>query len=641
MLRTMRENLKSLSVILWLVIAAFILSVFVTWGMKGSYGGGEMGQGVVATVDGEPIDYKEFQQALNNQRNLYRSLYKERYQEMLQNLDLEQSVLDSLVDQKVALNEARSLGISVTPEEVQKRILEMPAFQQDGRFIGQDLYRQILEMNNITVQTFEKMVGDEIVFNRYRDLITDSVVVSEDNVRSEYMKQNEKATIEYVYFDHSLFKDQVVIDDDALAAWYDEHQEDYRESEKREVRFLLVDARQVQDRVELTDDDIEYYYQDNRDSQFYSPDQVRASHILLKTNTTMSDEEKAALRQRAEELLAEARDGADFAKLAEEHSEDSSASRGGDLGFFAEGAMVKPFSDAAFALAPGEISEVVDSPFGYHIILVTEKKAEGYQPLEEVRERIERTLKMEYARDEVPEVAAELMDRLDQGETFEDLAGPEGAGFIIRDATFGYEDNIPFIGRNPDFADAAFGLTEPGAVAGPVTVPQGSAIISLVSVIEPHVPALEEKRQEVESTYRMEQAKSLARAAAEEMHAMAGNSTLAEAAAGRVDEGLKVKVSEPLKRNGYIDGVGSTRPLDKEIFNLEAGQLAPVATLPNGELVFALKELTSPDEESFQQEKSNTRTQLESSKQQLLLTSTIAELKKHQEVVLNPAYFNR
>ena len=126
--------------------------------MKGQYGGGDMGQHVVATVGGEPIDFKEYQHALNNQRNMYRAMYKDRYQEMLQNLDLEQMVLDSLVDQKVALNEARALGLTATPEDVQKEILSMQAFQQDGRFIGQDLYRQILEMNNITVPTFEQMV---------------------------------------------------------------------------------------------------------------------------------------------------------------------------------------------------------------------------------------------------------------------------------------------------------------------------------------------------------------------------------------------------------------------------------------------------------------------------------------------------
>lgn len=640
MLRTMRENLKSLSIILWLVIAAFILSVFVTWGMKGQYGGGggEMGHNVVATVDGEPIDYKEFQQALNNQRNLYRSLYKDRYQEMVQNLDLEQSVLDSLVDQKVALNEARSLGMSVTAEEIQKRILEMPAFQQDGRFIGQDLYRQILEMNNITVQTFEKMVGDEIVFNRFRDLVSDAVVVGEDDVRAEYMKQNQKASIGYVYFEHGDFKDRVDLTDEALATWYEEHQEEYREAEKREIRFMVVDPRQVQDQVELTEEDIEYYYQDNREAEFYSPNQVRASHILLKTNTQMSEEEKEEVRMRAEDLLAEARGGTDFAALAEEKSEDSSASQGGDLGFFGEGAMVKPFSDAAFALEQGEISEVVESPFGFHIILLNEKKAAGYQPLEEVRERIERNLKLEYARDEVPEVAAQLVDRLDQGETLDDLSDPETDKFTIREATIDYEGNIPFIGRNPEFADAAFGLTEPGAVAGPVTIPQGMAIITLVSVIEPRIPPLDEKRQEVENTYRVEQAKALARTDAEALLAAAGSGTLAEAADS---EGLELKVSEPFKRNGFIDGVGSTGPLDTAVFNLEAGQLGQLTSLPNGELAYTLTELITPDEESFQLEKQNTRTQLESSKQQLLLTASIAELRKHQEVIINPAYFNR
>jgi len=639
MLRTMRENLKSLSVILWLVIAAFILSVFVTWGMKGQYGGGgEMGQHVVATVDGEPIDFKEYQHALNNQRNMYRAMYKDRYQEMLQNLDLEQMVLDSLVDQKVALNEARALGLSSTPEDVQKQILKMQAFQQDGRFIGQELYRQILEMNNITIQTFEKMVGDEIVFNRFRDLVTDAVVVNEDDIRTEYMKLNQKAAIDYVWFQYSDFKEAVEVTDEALAAWYGEHEEDYREPEKREVRYLVVDARQVQERVELTEEDIQYYYQDNRDAEFYSPDQVRASHILLKTNSTMNDEEKEALRGEADGLLARVRGGEDFAELARARSEDTSADMGGDLGFFAEGAMVKPFSDAAFALAPGEISDVVESPFGLHIILVTEKKAAGYRPLEEVREQIERRLKLDYARDDVPEVAAELLDRLNNGESLDDVADQETGKFIIREATFAYDENVPFVGQNAEFADAAFGLTEPESVAGPVNLPQGSVIISLVSVIEPRVPTLEDNRQMVESTYRIEQAKILARADAESLHAAAVGKKLTAEAASR---GFDLNSSEPLRRNGFIDGIGSTRPLDATLFDLQTGQLGQVTTLPQGELVYALKDLIIPDEESFQLEKANTRTQLESAQRQLLLTATIAELRKHQEVVLNPVYWNR
>jgi len=638
MLRTMRENLKSLSWILWLVVAAFILSVFVTWGMQGQYGGGEMAQTVVATVDGEPIEYKEFQQALINQRNLYRSLYKDRYEEMIRNLDLEQSVLDSLVDQKVALNEARALGLAVSPEEVQKRILEMPAFQKDGRFIGQDLYREILEMNNITVPTFEKMVHDELLYTRFSDIVTDSVMVSEADVRTEYFKQNQEAIIDYVHFDRKLFEDEVRITDEALAAWYDERQEEYREPEQREVRFLIVDARQVQDRVELTDEDIEYYYDDNKETRFYAPDQVRASHILLKTNSEMSEEQKSELRQRAEELAVEAKGGADFAELAKEHSEDSSADRGGDLGFFGEGAMVKPFSDAAFSLEIGQVSDVVESPFGFHVIKLMEKKPAGYQPLDEVRDRIERSLKLEYARDVVPEVANELMDRINNGESLDDVAGSQEEGFTIREATFGYEDNIPYVGRNAEFADAAFGLTEPGAAAGPVTLPQGSAIISLVSVIEPRVPPLEELREPVETAYRQDRARTLAEEAATALRAAAENSSLAEAAA---DANRELNTSEPLKRNGFIEGVGSTRQIDGELFTLEAGQLGQVASMPNSELVYEVRELISPDEESYQLEKAATRTQLESSRRQLLLNASISELRKHQEVVLNPAYFNR
>jgi hypothetical protein len=163
-------------------------------------------------------------------------------------------------------------------------------------------------------------------------------------------------------------------------------------------------------------------------------------------------------------------------------------------------------------------------------------------------------------------------------------------------------------------------------------------LISLVSVIEPRVPPLEEKRQEVEAIYRVEQARTLARTGAETLREAAAGATLADAA---LEQGLELKSSEPLKRNGYIEGIGSTKQLDTELFTLEAGQLGQVASLPNGELVYSLKERISPNEESFQQEKSNTRTQLESSKRQLLLTSTIAELRKHQEVVLNPAYFDR
>ena len=185
----------------------------------------------------------------------------------------------------------------------------------------------------------------------------------------------------------------VTVTDADLSTWFDAHKEDYRVGEKKKIKYLLVDVDKLRATAVVPPGDIEKYYRDNQ-QEFTTPEQVRASHILIK-----SDKDDAAAKAKAEALLKQVKSGADFAALAKKNSEDEgSAKNGGDLDYFGRGRMVKEFEDAAFSLQPGQMSDVVKSPFGYHIIKVVDHKPAITKSIADVRQQIADRLATERAR---------------------------------------------------------------------------------------------------------------------------------------------------------------------------------------------------------------------------------------------------
>ena len=213
--------------------------------------------------------------------------------------------------------------------------------------------------------------------------LTDWITVSDKEVDEEFRRRNEKVKLAVVNFPADKYRAATPASDAEISAWFESHKNDYKIPEKRKIKFALINTQAMRDRQQISAQDVQKHYTEHQD-EFSTPEQVRASHILFK----IEGKDEAEVRKQAEEVLARAKKGEDFAKLANQYTdEEIGKTRGGDLDFFGRGQMAKEFEDASFALKPGQISDIVKTQFGLHIIKLTERCAAATKSLDEVKDR--------------------------------------------------------------------------------------------------------------------------------------------------------------------------------------------------------------------------------------------------------------
>lgn len=330
--------------VLALVIFGMIILTFVFSGVVSGRSGNHLGVGVAATVNGEIISLKQFQDQENRISAYYSQMLGGQFENLIQKKQLQMEALNQLVDNSVAAQSAQDELIFATDANVREAILDMPYFKKDGVFQS-DLYKGILAQNGLTTGDFEKSMRQQISIQKIRDLFEASTHVThlEKNVDAD-LKQS-KLNLYYLKISSDLFTSQQISDSTVKA-----------ELQKPEFKTKVTE------------------YIKNHASDFGTPEEVKASHILVRANEQNAEEMKKA-ELKAQDILKQVQTG-DFATLAKKYSDDpGSKEKGGDLGFFSKEKMVPEFATAAFALSKGQVSGLVKSPFGFHIIKVTDKKA--------------------------------------------------------------------------------------------------------------------------------------------------------------------------------------------------------------------------------------------------------------------------
>jgi peptidyl-prolyl cis-trans isomerase D len=570
MLDRMRRHKGWLKWSLFLVVLAFVF--FYVPDFLRPRSGGAAPTEEVAEVNGEGITASQFRRAYQQQIQAYRAAYGASFNEqMLKQLGIEQQILRQLVDESAAVAEARRLGLTVSDAEVAERIFAIPAFQQNGVFAGEEVYANVLASQRppVTKADFEDSLRRSLLVDKLRAALTEWQTVSDADVAAEYARRNEKVKAELVVFSADKLRDQVQVTDQDLTSWFGAHKENYRVGEKRKIKFLVVDVEQMRTKVTVPPADIEKYYRDNI-TQFTTPEQVRASHILLKTE----GKDEAAVKAKAEDLLKQIRGGADFGALAKKYSEDEvSAKQSGDLDYFGRGRMVKQFEDVAFSLEPGQISDVVKTPFGFHIIKVVDRKPEATRPLEAVRQQIADQLAYERAQSQATALAEEIGKQLKTAADLDKAAAAHGlttqeSGFFQRD------EPVAGLGPAPEVTEEAF-TTKEGSVAGPARVAQGMVFFAPTGTQPSRLPDLTEVKDKVKDDVVRQKAQELTRARASEL---AGKLNADFAGAARA-AGLEVKTTELVARGTAWPDAGISAALDRAIFAEPAGgTTGPVTT---------------------------------------------------------------
>jgi peptidyl-prolyl cis-trans isomerase D len=624
MLDRMRRHKNWLKWSLFLVVVAFIALYFpdfIGTGATGSL------NAEVARVGDERITASAFQRVYQRQMQAYSQAYGGSVNaQLLKQLGIDQQILRQLIDERAAIAEARRLGLTVSDAEVAQRILAMPGLQENGTFVGQDAYRRALAAQGMTEGEFERNLREALLVDKLRSALTEWVTVSDADVEAEYRRRNEKVKAELVVFSADKFRDQVQLSDADLTAYFEANKDDYRIGERRKIRYVLVDVEQLRARAAVLPTEVEKYYRDN-EPQWATPAQVRASHILLETE----GKDEAAVRARAEALLKQIKAGADFAALANKESEDEvSNTKGGDLDFFGRGRMVKEFEDVAFSLPVGQVSDVVKSSFGFHIIKVTDKKPESRKSLDEVRQQITDQLAYERAQAQASAMADQIAQQAKTAADLQQAAASRGltvaeSGFFTRD------EPIAALGPAPEVTSRAFELNE-GEVAGPVRVARGLVIFSTSGREESKLPAFAEVKERVREDATRAKARDLSQARAK---ALAGEFTSNFAGAAK-SAGLTPATTELVARGTAWPQVGVSPAVDEAAFALPAGAVsAPIAT-DAGTVVVKVLEREEPAADQLASSRESLKQELLAERRAKFYNAYMAKARTRLAITINP-----
>ena len=630
MLDTMRRHKNWLKWSLAIVVLAFIALYFPSF-MNDPTQIGASGSDVVATVDGKDIKGLDYQRRYQNQMAAFQQQYGSNINEqMLRQLGIDQQILQQMVDEQAALVEAERQGIRVSDEELAQQIFAIPALQENGRFIGETRYEQLLASQNppMIKSTFEENLRRSMMIDKLRSAVTDWVAISDADVEREYRERNEKVKVQVVALTADKFRDKVMVSDADIASYYQAHQAEYRKGEQRKIKYVLIDRDQLRAKVTVTPQEIESYYNSNV-QQFQTPEQVRASHILIKTD----GKNEADAKKQADDILKQAKaPGADFAALAKKYSEDDgSKANGGDLDYFTRGRMVPEFEQAAFAMQPGQISDLVKSQFGFHIIKVVDKKPAATRSLDEVRAQIQQTLAAQHVEQQIADRTRDLDARITKPADL-DTVGKEQGATVAESAFFAREDPIPGLGPAPEVAAQAFQQKD-GQVSKALQTPRGPIYFTVTGKKDPYVPKLEEVKDKVRDDVVKMKAAELSKQKAAEIA-----STLRSAkdfAAAAKAQGLEAKDSQLIARGSPLPDIGVSPEVDKVAFSLPANGVSDPIPTSNGTVIVRVAERQDVTPDALRQAKESFRTQLLSERREAFFASYMAKAKQGMKIQVN------
>ncbi len=575
MLQFVRSKQKS--VLIKIAFGVIILSFVIGYTMLTAPSDQNANQGgdIAARVNDYEISYTAFQSSYSNLYNLYQNIYQGNFDAKLEKqLNLPKQALQQLIEESLLVQQALELNLEVTQEELIGSIAQYDAFQIAGEF-NRDRYLEVLNYQRMNPEQFEMTQRRQLLTQKVRAELQQGASVNEEELKTAFHKESDKVNLNYVWLTPALVESKVKVTDDSLKSFFEQNVESFRVPEKVSLRYLQFDPARYENEVgAVSDEDLQRYYRRNLD-RYEIKEQVTAAHILLSIPQDADAETIKKRQDLANELLKQLQDGADFAQLAKTHSDDkSNAAQGGEIGTFGRGTMVGEFEEAAFALRPGQMSEVVQTPFGFHIIKVEEYIEPGVKPLVDAIVEVKSGLTLEKSRQLAYEKAMDAYNinrktgDLETAATDNDL-GIKETGFFSANAA------IDGIGKVAAISQAALILKD-GELARPVQTTQGVFLFILKERQVSHLPELTKVKPAVEQSYRVERALSLAKELADKLLNQATEKKSLRSAAK--DLKLSVEESGEFSRSFgfFIPRIGTSQELAEEAFTLT--EEAPIAT---------------------------------------------------------------
>jgi peptidyl-prolyl cis-trans isomerase D len=610
-----REKVKKYLLVFFLGIVSLSMIIMFT-----PLGGGNTAQGsadVLASVGGTTITTQDLRQTIDSR---------------LRNTSLGSdptivpkiagTMLDDMVLRQAMVMQAKKMGLEVSREELLAALEKFPWLYPKGKFVGMAQYQNFVSQEmGISTEEFEDQERQSLLFQKIQAVVSDGVSVTEAELHEAYNQRYMKTKIQYVVFDPSKFLKTVPITDKDLQDYFKKNAAKYEQKEQRQVQYVLITPDDVRANVTVSDAQMKQYYTSHL-SDYRVPDRVKVAHILFKTTGKSPDDVKK-LQKTAEDVLARIKAGANFADIAKKYSEDTSASNGGNIGWIVHGQTVKEFEETAFNMAPGQVSGLVHTSYGFHIIKVLDKQTAHLQSFDDVKDAIHDALMKQQMAAAQQDYAQKLESKFKANQKqFASIA--QQAGLQVKQTQlFQYNQTVPDFGANDAFQNLSFEL-QLNEVGQPITVPKGTAIIQVTNIVHAHTPKLDDVRPMVQEDYRAAQSKVIADQKAKDFAAQAKKGDFAKLAKAG---GYNLQESKDFTQQDTVPNLGPGQGVP-EAFTLQPGETSGVLTIEANEVVIHVVAHTPPDQTNFASQEPDIREQLLTEKRSLAFEIYRQNLKK-------------
>jgi len=615
MMTKMREKTH---IVLGFLLVAFLALIVVEWGSESTIFRSKELSGVIASINGYDIHYEQFARAYEQQIEQYKQQSGQEPQENQYDYFRNQ-VWESMVREVLVTQEIQKRGIKASNREIVHYIFneppdiikQNPSFQNEqGQFDNAKYQAALNDANmNETWRRVEDYMRATLPYQKFQDAFDASALVTDADVRDDYVKRNQKATVRYVFFNPENYRQkaggaagQIPVEKSAVEKYYKEHQDEFKETEKRKIDY-----------------------------------------VIFSNKATRADSD--TVRSLAGQILQRARSGEDFAALAQTYSEDeSNRDKGGDFGFFKRGQMVKPFEDAAFGANPGDIIGPVQTTFGLHIIKVVGRKFE--EPADENKDKKK---KSEKEKGEEMVQASHVLLKFQASRRTLDAARDSASYFASAARESGWEAAlknekmtaqssqpfakgsgfVPGVGMKPTVANFVF-RSEVGTISEYFDVPQGFMVLRVAEAQKERIRPLEEVQAQIENTLRTDKLKDLAFEAAKAARAkLTGSMTLEDLAA---QDSLEIKTPEALTRAGFNRDIGRDAVFTGTAFSLQPNQISPAVKGARGAYLIQLLSVDPINEADLQSQKETIRSQLVDRARQNAFSQWYTDLKEKANI---------
>jgi peptidyl-prolyl cis-trans isomerase D len=583
----------------------------------------------IASVGGKSISILDFQQEYDQ------ATRGQQVAPMFKQVYVKQ-VLDTMIFQRALEFEADRLGLRVTPEEQTERIKELLPEAWSGSTWLRDRYPSEVEAKyNMSVDQFESVLKDEMLVEKFHDMVTDGITVTPHEVAQEFMWRNDKAKIDYAVIKPSDLASTIHPSDAELAAFFAKNSSRYQIPERRSARYALLDLSKLRASTQINDDTLRAYYNQHVD-EYKVENRVHVEHILFKT-IGKTDAETAEIRQKAEDVLKQAKHGANFEDLAKKYSEDDATKpKGGDLGWIVDGQTVPEFQQAAFSVPKGQISDLVKTQYGFHIIKVLDRETAHTKSFEEVRDSILQPVLDQKVNEEANDISNQLAAAVRQSDRqpLDDVAKKFSLTVGETPAVAKTDPLLP-LGNSTELHQILFGLN-PGELSSPIQIDSGYVIITLKEDLPAHQGTLAEVHDQVLADYQKEKSVDLAATRAQEFSKLAMSSGDFTKAAKSL--GLTVKTSDDFARSGSVPDIGTAKQV-AAAFKMDVGKVSAPTQAGENWVVFRVAAHQLPNPDDLAKQRDDIEQQLLQTKQNAAFdafhTQLIDRLAKQGKLTIN------